>query len=97
VKACVAGKPMPFEAVSVSAWVPPVPGAGVPEMVAAPVPLSVKVTPDGRTPDDVMLVTAGVPAALMEKLSAVPTVNVVAAALENHGLAGRHRDEHAAA
>ena len=50
VKDWVASGEMPFEAVIVKGYVPPVPSAGVPARVAVPSPLSVKVTPLGSEP-----------------------------------------------
>src|SRR5690348_10127702 len=45
----------PLEAVRLSGYTPPVPAAGVPARVAVPLPLSVKVRPDGRVPVLLML------------------------------------------
>src|ERR1700712_641070 len=45
----------PLPAVRLSGYVPPLPAAGVPDRVAVPLPLSVKVSPAGRVP--VLLIT----------------------------------------
>ncbi len=56
---------------------PPVPAAGVPDSVAVPLPLSWKVTPEGKVPDSERL-GAGYPEVVTVKLPAVPVLNVVA-------------------
>ena len=57
--------------------------SGVPEMVAVPSPLSVKLTPGGR-PDSPQL-GAGYPPALTVKLNAEPSVAVALLPLVNEG------------
>ncbi len=54
----------------------PVPAAGVPDNVAVPLPLSWKVTPEGKVPDSERL-GVGYPEVVTVKLPAVPTVKVV--------------------
>lgn len=49
-KTSVAGGSVPLLAVNVMGYVPAVPAVGVPEIVAVPSPLSVKVTPLGSSP-----------------------------------------------
>src|SRR5262245_31880810 len=84
VNACVAFGRMPFAAVKVIAWVPPVPPAGVPLSVAVLLPLSTKFTPDGSDP---VTVTAGVgvPTVVTVNVPKEPTVKVVDGALVNAG------------
>ena len=53
-KLCVASGKTPFEAVIAIGYVPAVAETGVPESVAVPLPLSVKVTPEGSAPVSVM-------------------------------------------
>ena len=77
VKACVA-VPVVFLALMVSVNAPP--AVGVPAMVADPLALPVKVTPEGRAPAS-LSVGAGLPDALTVKLNAVPTVALADAAL----------------
>ena len=86
VKAWVAGVPTPFVAVKVMGKVPLLPVAGVPLRVAAPFPLSLKVTPLGSVPVSVR-VGVGVPVVVIENVPAVPTVNVVLLALVITGAA----------
>jgi hypothetical protein len=76
VKACLAGAPTPFVAVSVREYVPPVPDAGVPLRVPTPFPLSAKVTPFGSAPVSVR-VGVGKPVVITAKDPGVPTVNAV--------------------
>src|SRR5579859_6168476 len=71
---------MPLWALMVMEKVPPVPAAGVPASVAVPLPLSLKVTPDGSAPVSVKL-GAGKPVVVTEKVPAEPTVKVVALTL----------------
>ena len=59
---------------------------GVPAIVAVPLPLSVKVTPAGSAPVRVM-VGVGPPVVVTEKVPALPTTNVVEAALVMAGAA----------
>ena len=77
VKLCVAFVPTPFDAVKVIGYVPAVPLAGVP--LNTPVE-AVNVTPEGSVPDSES-VGAGYPVAVTANEPAVPTVNVVLAAL----------------
>lgn len=77
VKSWTASGETPFEAVMVMGYVPPVPMAAVPDSVAVPLPLSVKVTPDGSAPDAATDGT-GNPLVLMLKSRASPTRNVAA-------------------
>jgi hypothetical protein len=53
---------------------------GVPDSVADPLPLSTKVTPDGRDPDSVSAGT-GLPVAVTVNVLGTPGMKVVAAAL----------------
>ncbi len=63
---------MPFVAVNVRGYEPPVPAAGVPDSTRVP---ASKTTPEGKAP--VMLtVGAGYPAAVTVKLPAAPVVKV---------------------
>ena len=64
-------------AVKVMGYVPEVPLAGVPERVPAPLPLSVKVMPDGKTPVSVSE-GVGIPAVVTVKVLGVLSMNVVA-------------------
>lgn len=59
---------------------PVVPAAGVPEIVAVPLPLSVKLTPAGRAPVSVS-VAVNEPVVVTENEPAAPTVNAVEATL----------------
>ena len=58
---------------------PWLPAAGVPARVAVPLPLSVKVTPDGSAPDSAESVAAGEPVVVTVNVPAVPAANVVRA------------------
>ena len=80
VKVCEASGEIPFEAVIVRGYVPPVPSAGVPESVAVPSPLSVNETPDGSAPDS-LSDGVGTPLVVTVKLPARPVWNVVFEAL----------------
>ena len=76
VKLWVASGEIPLVALTEIGYVPAVPAAGVPDSVAVPLPLSVKLTPLGSVPvfdSD----GAGVPVVVNEKLPACPVVNVV--------------------
>jgi hypothetical protein len=66
----------PLLAVMVIGYDPPVPPAGVPDSVAVPSPLSLKVTPLGRFPLSVSA-GAGGPVVVTVKVPAEPAVNVV--------------------
>jgi hypothetical protein len=77
VKLWLAGRPTPFAAVKVTAYVPPEPAAGVP--LNTPVD-ALKVTPAGKVPDS-LRVSAGNPLAVTVKLLALPTVNAALLAL----------------
>jgi len=77
VKACVAFGATPFAAVKVMGYVPPVFAAGVP--LSTPVE-TLNVTPLGSVPLS-LRVGAGKPEAVTVNVPAVPTVNVVLAAL----------------
>jgi hypothetical protein len=77
VKLWVAAVPMPFEAVKVSAYEPPLPAAGVP--LSTPVP-ALKVTPPGSVPVSAS-VGLGKPVLVTVNDPAIPTVRVVLAAL----------------
>ena len=83
VKDWVASGEVPFEAVIVKGYVPPVPSAGVPARVAVPSPLSVKVTPLGSAPGlgkgQGRLV--GSPLVVTMKVPGLPVVKVVLSAL----------------
>jgi hypothetical protein len=74
-----AGEPTPFVAVMVIGYEPAVPAAGVPPMVAVPLPLSVNVTPLGNVPDFASA-GAGEPVVVTWNDCEVPTVNVAEAA-----------------
>ena len=78
VKLWVALGAVPFAAVIVRGYVPPLPAAGVPPNVAVPLPLFVRVTPDGRVPVS-EIVAAGKPVVETVKLAAAPTVKVTPA------------------
>ena len=67
-------------AVIVNGYVPPVPLAGVPEMVAVPLPLSTKLSPLGSVPDSDSA-GAGSPVVVMAKLNGAPTFELAVAAL----------------
>jgi hypothetical protein len=75
VKFCVAFGRVPFEAVRVMGYVPPDEAPGVPLRVPVPLPLLVRVTPDGSVPVSEM-VAAGKPVVETVKVAAVPAVNV---------------------
>ena len=80
VKAWVASGLTPFVAVILTAYVPPVPGAGVPASAAVPSPLSLNVTPRGSAPfSDKPGV--GAPVDVTAKVPAWPTSKVVWPAL----------------
>src|SRR4029077_16102934 len=68
-KLWVAFGSVPFAAVMVSGYVPPVFGPAVPPNVAVPLPLFVRVTPDGRVPVS-EIVAAGKPVVETVKLAA---------------------------
>ena len=72
----------PFDAVTVKGNTPPT--AGLPERVAVPLPLSLKVTPEGNGPVSDSA-AAGVPAVVTVKLPVAPSVNVVDDALVIEG------------
>jgi hypothetical protein len=76
VKFCVAFGKIPFEAVTMIGYIPPVPAAGVPLST----PAAFSVTPDGSTPLSVN-VEAGKPLAVRVKEPVEPTVNTVLFAL----------------
>ena len=80
VKLCVASVPIPLWALTVIAYVPPVPAAGVPLSVAVPFALSTNVTPLGSAPVSVKD-GLGKPVVVTAKVPRVPTVKVVLAAL----------------
>ena len=72
-KLCVA-VPAVLAASMVSVYVPWLPAAGVPDRVAVPSPLSMKVMPEGRAGLEVADIAAvGAPVVLTEKVPAVPT------------------------
>jgi hypothetical protein len=54
------------------------PAEGVPDRLAVPSPLSVKVTPEGRDPDSVRL-AVGIPEVVTRKLLVTPAEKVVEA------------------
>src|SRR5262245_11246034 len=68
---------MPLVAVSVTLWVPPVPGSGVPLRR----PAADNVTPAGNVPAVTLTVGAGKPVITTLNEPALPTVKVVAFAL----------------
>ena len=76
----MAGVPTPLLAVKVSAYVPPVPDAGVPPSVPVPFPLSLNVTPLGSAPVS-LSEGVGLPVVVTVKLPAAPSVNAVLFAL----------------
>jgi hypothetical protein len=84
VKDCVAFGVIPFCAAMEKEYVLPVPAAGVPLRVAVPFLLSTKVTPVGSAPVGVRD-GVGKPVVVTMKDPAVPTVNVVLAALVMEG------------
>jgi len=71
----------PFEAVTVSEYVPPVPAPGVPDSVAVPFPLFAKMTPDGNGPLALNDVGVGNPFVVTMNVPVDPTVKVVDAEL----------------
>src|SRR5215469_8244608 len=74
--------PAALLAVIVSAYVPWLPDAGVPDRVAVPLPLSLKVTPEGRAGLlAAAIVAVGAPVVVTVNVPALPTVNVVDAPL----------------
>ena len=73
-------------AVSVMEYALPAPAAGVPDNVAVPFPLSLKVTPLGSAPVSVSD-GVGVPVVVTVNVPAVPTANVVLLALVITGAA----------
>src|SRR5204863_9279560 len=75
-----AGVPTPLRAFNVTAYVPPLPAAGVPPSVAVPFPLSLNVTPLGSAPVS-LSDGVGVPVVVTVNVPAVPTANVVLLAL----------------
>lgn len=79
VKLCVT-VPAELVAVMVMEYNPAVPEAGVPETVAVPLPLSVKVTPEGRAPVSERA-GGGEPLAVTVKEPLLPTVKVALDAL----------------
>ncbi len=81
VKVWVASGVTPSLAVRVSGYVPPVPAAGVPARVAVPLPLSVKVTPEGRVPVALIATLPAPPAVVTVNDPAVPTTKVAWSAL----------------
>ena len=60
------------------------PVVGVPEMVAVPLPLFMKVTPVGRAPDSVRVAT-GYAVVVTVSLKAAPTMEVAESALVMEG------------
>ena len=66
----------PLVAVIVIGYTPPVPAAGVPDRVAVPLPLSTKVTPEGRAPVLERL-AVGFPLDPTVNVPALPAVKVV--------------------
>ena len=82
VKLCVASGEVPFDAVIVKGYVPPLPLAAVPASVAVPSPLSVKVTPLGSEPAGIdKEASVGTPVVVTVKVPGLPTTKVVEAAL----------------
>ncbi len=77
VKLCVALAPTPLAALSVSAYVPAVPPAGVPERTPV---AGFSATPEGSAPVTEK-VGAGNPVAVTVKVPALPVTNVVLFAL----------------
>ena len=84
-KVCEAD-PSALEAFSVIRYVPPLPPAGVPPIVAVPFALAVKRTPPGRVPVSVMEGT-GLPEVVTVKVNGAPTVAVSVDPEVNCGLA----------
>ena len=73
-----AATPTPLIAWRVNVWMPPVPTAGVPAKVAVPSPLSVRVTPAGKSPFS-EIAAVGKPVVVTAKVPWLPTVKVVPA------------------
>ena len=73
-----------MSAVMVIVYEPPLLAAGVPAMVAVPLPLLVKVTPLGSAPDS-LSVADGVPVVVTVKEPLVPAVKVELVALVKIG------------
>src|SRR6185295_443995 len=88
VKLCVASGGTPLPAVKVSGYGPAVPGPGVPLRVAVPSPLSVKLTPSGRTPVLEIVSTGGQPLVVTVNDARMSTVKVVWSALVKTGAWG---------
>jgi hypothetical protein len=82
-------EPVALVAVNVTGYVFTVPGAGVPESVAVPLPLSTKVTPRGRVPVSERVTAPGGDVVVTVNESALSTVNVVLDALVIDGVVGR--------
>ena len=78
---CGGVEPTLLVAVNVSAYVPPVPGSGVPLSVPVPSPLSTNATPPGRATPPIAIEGVGNPVVVTVNVPATPTVNVVALAL----------------
>jgi hypothetical protein len=72
-------EPNVFAAVKVTLYTPPWSSPGVPANVAVPLPLSVKVIPDGNAPVS-LIAGVGDPLVLTVKLKADPSVAVAVAA-----------------
>ena len=68
-------------AVIANGYDPPVAAAGVPVNVAVPLPLFVKVTPEGSVPLSAIVPTAGEPLVVTVNVPTLPTVNVAVLAL----------------
>ena len=81
VKFWLAGPPTPLLAVKVSAYVPPVPDAGVPASVPVPLPLSVNVTLLGSATPPRVIVGYGKPVVVTPNVPAEPIAKLVAFAL----------------
>ena len=80
--------PTKFAAAMVSVYVPWLPAAGVPDRVAVPLPLSLKVTPGGSAGLESSVIAAvGKPVVVTEKLPAVATGKVADGALVITGAA----------
>src|SRR4051812_15413385 len=71
-------EPATLLAVKVIAYVPPVPGSGVPLSVPVPSPLSVKLTPEGRATPPRAIDGVGTPVVVTVNDPLVPTVKVAA-------------------
>ena len=72
--------PLALVAVIVIGKLPPLLGPAVPEIVAVPLPLSVKLIPAGRAPDSVSA-GVGAPVVVTVKLNGAPTIEVADEAL----------------